>query len=484
VFTPKWVVDEILDLVGYTGDNILGKNIMEPASGDGIFLITMVERYIDVALKAKHKPGQIKMELEKHIYGIELDSVEYTKSIKNLNKLVSLKLDNKIIVNWKIYNDDTLFKYKEYISFFDFVVGNPPYIRIHNLDLEVRKYLKKEFNFTEGTIDMYISFFELGFKILKKDGKLGFITPNSFLHNSSYKRFREYLINTKALKTLIDFKSNKIFNGFSAYTAISIIQFNTDDNNFRYKELVNNKIKDISTISYKNIKANNWSFANKEDTAFISSIESDNGLAIQNFFNVQYGFATLRDKIFIGTCREKNKSTVYFNDTLIEKNILRKIVKGSTYRGKSESIKYIIFPYIKKDDRYIPFCENDIKKDYPLAYKYLLGYKDELLKRDFDKGINWYEFGRSQGIQSMHGEKIVCSTLMKDEVVFYKLPADTMVYSGIFIVKKRAEVSWNELLKTLGSNDFKRFIKITGKDFSGGYKSITSNQIKQFKLIK
>ncbi len=34
----------------------------------------------------------------------------------------------------------------------------------------------------------------------------------------------------------------------------------------------------------------------------------------------------------------------------------------------------------------------------------------------------------------------------------------------------------------LSSEEFYQFIRITGKDFSGGYKSITSKQIKNYKV--
>ncbi len=79
-------------------------------------------------------------------------------------------------VNWKIFNENTLDFYKKNIGFFYYVVGNLPYIRIHNLDLTTREILKNEFQFSKDTIDIYLSFYEMGFKLLKEDGYLGYIT--------------------------------------------------------------------------------------------------------------------------------------------------------------------------------------------------------------------------------------------------------------------------------------------------------------------
>jgi adenine-specific DNA-methyltransferase len=106
--------------------------------------------------------------------------------------------------------------------------------------------------------------------------------------------------------------------------------------------------------------------------------------------------------------------------------------------------------------------------------------KEELLKRDIDKGALWYEFGRSQGIQTSHKPKIVLSTLMKDAIECHKVDEKTFVYSGIFIIQKDRCYNWRIIEDVLKSRDFLRYIRLTGKDFSGGYKSISTKQIKSF----
>ena len=47
VYTPKWVVDNILDLVEYKKGNIIDKHIFEPSFGDGAFLVEIVKRFIN-----------------------------------------------------------------------------------------------------------------------------------------------------------------------------------------------------------------------------------------------------------------------------------------------------------------------------------------------------------------------------------------------------------------------------------------------------
>lgn len=334
--------------------------------------------------------------------------------------------------------------------------------------------------FVDGTIDIYLSFFELGFKLLNERGVLGYISPNSYLHNSSYIGFRKYLKEKRAVKRLTDFKANKVFKNFSTYTAITIINFFEKKNFFIYQELKDGKIQELNKINYDNLEVKDWSFAGKEEMDFLERLYSNTNKKVSDFYDVQYGFATLRDKIFIGDITDKKGDLVLFNGSWIEKKILYKIVKGSTYKGKEEEIKFVLFPYKKQDKRFIPIPEEELKKDYPNAYKYLLENKEELLKRDIDKGASWYEFGRSQGVQTSYNEKIVLSTLVNHKIYFHKLPKDVFVYSGIFIIKKKKETGWTIIENILSSKDFYRYIRITGKDFSGGYKSVTSKQIKNY----
>jgi len=156
VFTPKWIVELILDNIGYEGKDILNKKIIDPACGDGVFLCSIVSNIIDTALKENLSINKIKEILEENMYGIEIDETEYFNCIENLNNIVYEKLGIELDINWKIYNDNALIKYKDFINFFDYVVGNPPYIRVHNLDDKTRELIKNEFTFNKGMIDIYI----------------------------------------------------------------------------------------------------------------------------------------------------------------------------------------------------------------------------------------------------------------------------------------------------------------------------------------
>jgi len=71
------------------------------------------------------------------------------------------------------------------------VVGNPPYVKFQDLTDVNRIYLQKHWTTVEGgTFNLYFAFFELGYKLLKVNGKLGYITPNNYFTSLSGEALR------------------------------------------------------------------------------------------------------------------------------------------------------------------------------------------------------------------------------------------------------------------------------------------------------
>lgn len=479
VYTPDWIVEHILDAVGYNGQKIFDQYILEPSCGDGAFLSEIVKRYIKETKSSRWSKSKIVLGLEEYIHAIELDTIEWSKCISRLDQIVSQEL-GKVKVKWNVHCMNTLQFYANRQKYYHYIVGNPPYIRIHNIDVRTRSFIKQKFQFTEGTLDIYLTFFEMGLFMLREDGLLGYITPNSFLKNSSYKKFRAYLRDERRIVSIIDFKATKLFEGYSTYTAIMILKGSSNVGDFDYFEYSNRKIRKVNHIDFHSLTNRQWSFSDVKGAKFLNKLEKSKTKEVQDFYQVQYGFATLRDRIYIAKISPTdNSNLVLFNNCLIEKKILMPIIKASKFRGVYDD-SHIIFPYRKVDGRYSVLHLKELKADFPYAYRYLISNKTELQNRNLEKGTKWYEFGRSQGIQTMHSEKIVVNTLTKDQVMYFHVAPHIMVYSGIFITKKDADIPWDMIDTILSSKEFYHYICLTGKDLSGGYKSISSKHIKSF----
>ncbi len=106
---------------------------------------------------------------------------------------------------------------------FDVVLGNPPYVRQELLS-DVKPYLQKNYAVYHGVADLYAYFFELGLKLLKPNGLLGFISSATFFKTGSGEPLRRYLKDNATLKKVVDFGDLQVFEGVTTYPAILIFQ--------------------------------------------------------------------------------------------------------------------------------------------------------------------------------------------------------------------------------------------------------------------
>jgi len=84
----------------------------------------------------------------------------------------------------------------------------------------------------KGSTDIFITFFELGYYLLNKTGKLGYITPNTYLKTKAGEGLRNFIKFHQILKILIDFEHNQLFDNATTYSLITIIDKNYKKNTF------------------------------------------------------------------------------------------------------------------------------------------------------------------------------------------------------------------------------------------------------------
>lgn len=478
VFTPKAIVGQMLDTVGYSATHdILTKKIMEPSFGAGVFLEEIIVRLVAAAREEHYTPEQISHVLERNVFGVELDENLYASTVASLNSLV--ESFNLPAVSWQLTQGDTLLYKEKYNQEFDFVVGNPPYVRIHNIPDSQRR-LVKSFKFATGTTDLYIVFFELGIGFLNSTGKLAYITPNSFMKNHSQKEFRKYLIEQSLLTGLSDYRSEKIFSDADTYATITYLERNSQAE-VSYS-LVENNVTSSTIISYESLRASAGSAWNFADPDNIMEAQALKARSVEEYLSVQYGIATLRDKLYIDNAPVLGDTTTLINGHLIENGILRPVVKGSTYKGGTITGR-IIFPYLLSDGKYVLMEEEYLRNTFPLAYAYLSMHRAELEQRSMEKNSRWYQYGRSQGLNATDKPKLVFGHVIRPSVPVrtYILPAGTIVYSGFFSVPK-PEYDMEEARHEIEQEEFLKYAKTVGKDMSGGFVALTAKHVKAYRF--
>ena len=452
VYTPDYLVKVILDFGGYDKPNILKKHVIDNSCGDGAFLTEIVRRYCTSFLAQKQDLSKLKHELETFIHGIELDAVECDKCIQNLNTIVEGYGISKM--KWDIVNADTL-TVDRFNGKMDYVFGNPPYVRVHNLENSYETV--KKFKFAEGGMtDLFIVFFEIGFNMLAKGGLMCLITPSSWLGSLAGTHLRQYIHTHQNLSGVIDLEH---FQPFEATTYTLISRFSNSKKYDFIDFYVFNGIDKTKTfkdkLSYKDVMIGaNIFFSQKENLKLLKKIKTTKSY---QYVSVKNGFATLADKVFIGDFD--------FSEGTIA------ILKAST--GKWSRC---IYPY---DNEGKPLPHHVFIKN-TAAYNHLLSNQEKLSKgRDIEDDKYWYLFGRTQALRDVSKMKYAINTIIKDidSIKIECVPPGSGLYSGLYIL---TDINFETIKQLICSEDFISYVKLLKNYKSGGYYTFASKDLEEY----
>lgn len=453
VFTPDYLVNLILDEAGYFGPDILQKHCIENSCGDGAFLCAIVSRYIKAYIEVNQNTDNLPSEISTYIHGIELDSVAYNNCIENLEATCSsLGIE---CAHFDVVNADTL-SLCDFDNKMDYVIGNPPYVRVHNLDDSYDAV--KSFTFANGGMtDLYLVFFEKGFQMLKHGGKLCYITPSSWLNSVAGGVMRDHIRKNRNLISVIDLEHYQAFKA-TTYTFISLFQKGISNDSFSYYVFDPDTLSKtfIEKLSLKDIDINSYFYLSNHRT--LESLREILTTRLPKYVSVKNGFATLADKVFIG-------DYFPFDDFIIP------TIKAST--GKWYKA---FFPY---DSNGKPYTKQLIFANPDVA-TYLNSRQTDLLKDSSEeKNPYWYLFGRTQALKDVAVDKLAINTTIKDRksLKINFVPAGCGVYSGLYILSDFDFAVIEELLR---SDKFINYIASLKKYKSGGYYTYNSKDLEAF----
>lgn len=226
VFTRIEVVDFILDLTGYTEDQPLyRKRILEPSFGAGDFLLPVVGRLL-ATWRASNSMKPIVDELGEAIRAVELHHETFTATraavIERL-KQEAIEAQSAITLAdcWLVQGDFLLTPLDRQ---FDFVIGNPPYVRQESIPAALLVEYRSRYQTMYDRADLYIPFIERSLRMLTEGGSLGFICADRWMKNRYGGPLRSLIAEKFHLKVYVDMVDTPAFHSeVIAYPAITII---------------------------------------------------------------------------------------------------------------------------------------------------------------------------------------------------------------------------------------------------------------------
>lgn len=500
-FTPQIIVDFIIQNI-HPANNA---KVIDISCGSGAFLLGIL-RYF------KKTYGKTIYEIvSENLYGIDLldYNVRRSKILIMLYGLlygevvreadIRVECDNSLTRNWE----------NEY----DAVIGNPPYVKFQDMKDATRDILLSKYETTSfGTFNLYFAFFEIGYRLLKSTGKLGYITPNNYFTSLSGESLRKYFQDNNIVSRIVDFSSTKVFD-VQTYTAITFLtksrQTNIEYARIKQGQSIGDFLDSASYTynQYSELNVKKWRLLCNNERAVISRVESS-GDSIGKLFNIAVGIATLKDEAyFILPYKEDNEfyycNNKYCSSFAIEKSVTRSLVKISTIKEPNDLLlnqRRIIFPYVVNDGTAIVISENEMKKKYPKCFEYLLSVKDVLKQRGKGKHeyIPFFAYGRTQGLNK-HGIKVYTPTFSQYPRFIFDNNRDSLFTNGYALFYKenennnfglfaheRALITYEEnhdvLLKILNSGLMHFYVSRTSVSIEGGYPCYQKNFIEKFTI--
>lgn len=218
-FTPKSIINRLLNKSLPLLSNITNINILEPSCGT----------------------CEIVKVLDETLNNVNITCVELNSDI--YNKIIDIEFKNNI----EIFNQD-------YIQFddnntikYDFIVGNPPYF-VCKKEIIPKQY--KEY--IVGRPNMFGLFIIHSLNKLTVDGILSFVIPKSFLNSAYYSSIRNYIKRTCEIMEIEDYQEFNDFLGTEQSTFGLILR----------KLETENDMSEITGCKYSILLNGNFIFTN------------------------------------------------------------------------------------------------------------------------------------------------------------------------------------------------------------------------------
>lgn len=420
-------------------DRIASLRILDPACGSGAFLIAAFN-YLNAEQKrvrdrlSELQPGILthlapNADVEiitNNLFGVDVnaESVEITKLalwLQTAKRERALESLDKNIMHGNSLVNDSAYHPRPFDwgrlggeGSFDIVLGNPPYVRME-LVKPIKPHLEENFAVATDRADLYAYFFELGVRLLKPGGRLGYISSSTFFRTGSGKLLRGYLAEHSVVENVIDFGDLQVFEGVTTYPAIVTLRKGDDspaETTLRYlnvrtvpDDLGKTFDEEARLMPRERLSSGTWRFENDMLDSIREKMKAGRQTLAEVYGAPLYGIKTGLNKAFILTREQRDAIVARAAQSRRDRSaeLLKPFLVGENLKRwhvESEDLWLI----------YTPRGVIDIA-DCPALHDHLAQFRERLERRAGPQ--QWWELQQAQANYEPHfaGQKIVYSDI-------------------------------------------------------------------------
>lgn len=443
--TPDEIIQYMLEIIGYDKEVSNCKSIVDPACGTGTFIKQITKKFIEGLQVTDSVTEKLLEQRLIRAYDTKPSNVFITKIVivgTLIAKNIVMNISDicKLMEGLPIYCEDFLHTDEKA----DFVIGNPPYIRLQNLPLEYRDDIKNNYVCATGRFDIFTCFMEHSDKILNEHGRMCLITSNKYLTANYGVGIRDYLYQTGHVRKIIDLFDTKFF-GAAVLPAIIMCENESEkDADVEYigiktstqranghcndaAELFdfaeNNMLSDKAIVSYgtsdeiileitrSTVKipkgGSTWNFSSEDENDIKLKMDNNKQCSLKDLFDICVGIKTTADSVFVKPMTEE-----FIKERKFEKDVVYPLIQSFNVNrwkitwGESKKDRCILYPHREKSGNMQAIPLDEI----PNAALYLLEQEETLRKRTYlteSKTREWYECWVPQKLSKFQQTKIV-----------------------------------------------------------------------------
>lgn len=488
VYTKPEVVDFILDLTGYKKEKPLFKlRLLEPSFGGGDFLLPIIDRLLSSALQ--HSAELTFTNLSGCLRAVELHQKTYLETkvrvLERLQRHVPETTAERLVDSWLIQGDFLMEAFEEE---FDFVAGNPPYVRQEHIPAALLAEYKARYSTLYDRADLYIPFIERSLSLLKPTGVLGFICSDRWMKNRYGGPLRLLVSRDFHLAVYVDMVGVDAFTkGVTAYPAITIFNRNSSrpTATVHRPKISTSAFAEIVSAIERNDPGNGrrffkpaavqregsepWILESSDQIDLLRRIESDFSPIEETGCRVGIGVATGADKSFIGP----------FQSLDVEED--RKLPLATTKDIASGEVRWrglgIINPFSKNGELVDLDC-------YPRLKAYLEARKEAIASRHCAKKVpeRWYRTIDRIWPELTTRPKLLIPDIKGEAHIVFERGELYPHHNLYFITSDRWEL--RALQAVLLSSLTRLFISTYSTQMRGGYLRFQAQYLRRLRLPK
>ena len=316
------------------------------------------------------------------------------------------KFDNAI--EWAIEFPEVIDENGKFTGF-DIVIGNPPYIQLQKMNNGADTLAKMNYATYVRSGDIYCLFYELAYKLLKKNGMLAYISSNKWMRAGYGEALRNFLVTKTDPVQLIDFSGEKVFQKVTVDVNILIYrkaenQFNTLSCIIKGSDWRNNLSDYVRQYAVSNRfdSSGSWVILSPVEQSIKRKIESI-GTPLKDWnIKIYRGILTGYNEAFIIDGKKKDELISADSKSA---EIIRPILRGRDIKryGFDFADLWLINTHNGIKDKDIPPV--DINQ-YPAVKAHLDKYWDKISVRN-DKGYTPYNLRNCVYTDDFSKQKIV-----------------------------------------------------------------------------